>query len=599
MDNRNQESKRFVFKVGIISAAIISILLVGAGLFIGIFLFVGEETNLSKMVSMYKVYDSEIYAKKYGDKVVRELVLNHGRDINETDSDNIGGLHWAVKFDNIKAVRFFIENKANVEISTDYGITPLVFAIEENNPKMVEILIKEGKANIYGSYAGEDISKYPIYCAVKNTNLNIIKILINNSFDLKREPYILNYAITIGDENTVKYLIEKGADINYKNSDGTTILYDAVLSLNLKLVDYFLGKNADINEAGISDTYGNIITAAAGSKFNNPNNKSPVDLQLLEKSAEDSAKITDRIIGKVDKKIINDYFKDKTPLIIAVGNSYLATAKKLIENGANVNIYDNEGWSALTYAANNGDIEIAKVLLENNARIRGELLYAIKSPIIENRIGMMKLLIENKADINYTDTNGLNPLNIAVQNGDIQLTEFLMTNKANANILMPDGNGLIEYAITQDNMDLLQVLVENGADINYAGISSLTPLMVASKLGLDNVVRILLSKKIDINAYDINGNTALHIAAGNSQLSVIRLLLDKNPNLDIQNNDGNTALHLAVISGNIDIVSEIVLRGADTRIRNYEGRYPMDIARANNSAVIFEVLREAENKNEN
>ncbi len=598
MDNRNQESKQFVFRVGIISAVIISILLIGAGLFIGIFLFAGKESGLSKNVSMYKIYDSEIYGKQHGDKVVKELILNYGKDINETDENNIGGLYWAIKHDNVKAVRFLIENEANIEIVSDDGTTPLVLAIEENNPKMVEILIEEGKANIYGYYIGDNIEKYPIYCAIKNTNLNIIKILINNSFDFKKEPSILNYAIANSDENTVKYLIENGADINYKNSDGTTILYDAVLSLSPKLVNYFLEKNANIDEAGISETYGNIITAAAGSKFNNPKNKFPVDLELLEKSAGNSAKITDMIIEKVDKKFINDSLKDKTPLIIAVGNSYLETVKKLIENGANVNKYDDEGWSALTYAANNGDIEIAKILLENNVRIKDELLYAIKSPIIESRIDMMKLLIENRANINYTDENGLNPLNIAVQNGDVQLTKFLMTNKANANILMPDGSGLIEYAITQNNMDLLQVLVENGADIDYAGISSLTPLMVASKLGLDNVVRILLARKIDINAIDINGNTALHLAAGNSQLSVIRLLLDKNPNLDIQNNDGNTALHLAVISGNIDIVGEIVLKGANTRIRNNERRYPMDIARVNNSAAIFEVLREAESKDE-
>ena len=47
-------------------------------------------------------------------------------------------------------------------------------AIEENKPKIVELLIKEGKANIYGYYNGEDFEKYPIYCAVKNKNLNIV-----------------------------------------------------------------------------------------------------------------------------------------------------------------------------------------------------------------------------------------------------------------------------------------------------------------------------------------------------------------------------------------------------------------------------------------
>jgi|GEM_PF-3259788 len=599
MNNRinNEESKKFVFKVGVIVAAIVLVFLIGAGLLIGIFLFVGGKSSLNKMAENYEVYDAEIYAKKYGDKIIKELVLNYGKDINQTGDEDIGGLYQAIKHNNIKAVKFFIENNANVEIATFDGTTPLVLAIEENKPKIVELLIKEGKANIYGVYAKET-EKYPIYCAVKNKNLNMIKILLNNNFDLKRESYILSYAMENSDENIVKYLVENGADMY---SYEITALYQAVLNLNPKLVEYFLDKGASIEKAGGTDVYGNIMMAAAGSKFNNSNDKSPVDLTLLEKSAENSAKITEMLIGKADKNIINDSLEGKTPLIIAVGNSYIDTAKILIENGANINAVDFEGWSALSYAVNNGDIEIAKLLLENKAKIKDELLIAIKSPIVESSINIMKLLIDNKANINYTDENGFNPLNIAIESGDMELTKFLITNGANVNSLMQDGVSLIGYAIAQNNMDLLQILIENGANVNYTGGDSWakTPLQTASRLGLDNVVRILLTRNADINAVDMNGNTALHTAALNSQLSVVKLLLEKNPSLDIQNKVGNTALHLAVISGNIDIVGELVLKGANTRIRNNDGKYPRDIARANNSAAIFEVLREAENKNIN
>lgn len=596
MNNRinNEESKKFVFKVGVIVAAIVLVFLIGAGLLIGIFLFVGGKSSLNKMAENYEVYDAEIYAKKYGDKIIKELVLNYGKDINQTGDEDIGGLYQAIKHNNIKAVKFFIENNANVEIATFDGTTPLVLAIEENKPKIVELLIKEGKANIYGVYAKET-EKYPIYCAVKNKNLNMIKILLDNNFDLKRESYILSYAMENSDENIVKYLVENGADMY---SYEITALYQAVLNLNPKLVEYFLDKGASIEKAGGTDVYGNIMMAAAGSKFNNSNDKSPVDLEALEKSAENSAKITEMLIGKADKNIINDSLEGKTPLIIAVGNSYIDTAKILIENGANINAVDFEGWSALSYVVNNGDIEIAKLLLENKAKIKGELLLAIKSPIAESRIDMIKLLIDNKANINYSDDDGFTPLNIAIESGDMELTKFLITNGANVNSLMQDGVSLIGYAIAQNNMDLLQILIENGANVNYTVGDSWakTPLMTASRLGLDNVVRILLTRNADINAVDINGNTALHTAALNSQLSVVKLLLEKNPNLDIQNKVGNTALHLAVISGNIDIVGELVLKGANTRIRNNDGKYPRDIARANNSAAIFEVLREAENK---
>ena len=589
------ENKKFILKVGVIAAAIISVLLIGAGIFLGLFLYAYGKSSVNKMAENYEVYDKEIYAKKYGDKIIKELVLNYGKDINQTVDEDIGGLYQAIKHNNIKAVKFFIENNAYVEIATFDGITPLVLAIEENKPKIVELLIKEGKANVYGYYYGEDFEKYPIYCAVKNKNLNMIKILLNNNFNLKEENYILSYAMENSDENIVKYLVENGADMY---SYEITALYQAVLNLNPKLVEYFLDKGASIENAGKSDIYGNILMAASGSKFNNNKNISAVDLKLLESLSQNSAKIMQMIIDKVDKKLINNSLEGKTPLIISVGNSYIDTAKILIENGANINAVDIEGWSALSYAVNNGDIEIAKLLLENKAKIKDELLIAIKSPITESRIDMMKLLIDNKANINYTDENGFNPLNIAIESGDMELTKFLITNGANVNSLMQDGVSLIGYAIAQNNMDLLQILIENGANVNYTNGDSWadTPLMTASRLGLDNVVRILLTRNVDINAVDINGNTALHTAALNSQLSVVKLLLEKNPNLDIQNKVGNTALHLAVISGNIDIVGELVLKGANTRIRNNDGKYPKDIARANNSAAIFEVLREAENK---
>ena len=597
------ENKKFILKVGVIAAAIISALLIGAGIFLGLFLYAYGKSSLNKMAENYEVYDAEIYAKKYGDKIIKELVLNYGKDINQTGDEDIGGLYQAIKHNNIKAVKFLIENNANVEIATFDGTTPLVLAIEENKPKIVELLIKEGKANIYGVYAKET-EKYPIYCAVKNKNLNIIKILLNNNFNLKEENYILSYAMENSDENIIKYLVENGANINYEifyenEESKRTILYNAVLSLNLKLVEYFLDKGASIENAGKSDIYGNILMAASGSKFNNNKNISAVDLKLLESLFQNSAKIMQMIIDKVDKKLINDSLEGKTPLIIAVGNSYIDTAKILIENGADVNAVDIEGWSALSYAVNNGDIEIAKLLLENKAKIKGELLLAIKSPIVESSINIMKLLIDNKANINYTDENGFNPLNIAIESGDMELTKFLITNGANVNSLMQDGVSLIEYAISQNNMDLLQILIENGANVNYTNGDSWadTPLKTASRLGLDNVVRILLTRNADINAVDMNGNTALHTAALNSQLSVVKLLLEKNPSLNIQNKVGNTALHLAVISGNIDIVGELVLKGANTKIRNNDGKYPRDIARANNSAAIFEVLREAENKN--
>ena len=72
------ENKKFILKVGVIAAAIISVLLIGAGIFLGLFLYAYGKSSLNKMAENYEVYDAEIYAKKYGDKIIKELVLNYG-----------------------------------------------------------------------------------------------------------------------------------------------------------------------------------------------------------------------------------------------------------------------------------------------------------------------------------------------------------------------------------------------------------------------------------------------------------------------------------------------------------------------------------------
>ncbi|WP_258018655.1 ankyrin repeat domain-containing protein, partial [Brachyspira hampsonii] len=600
-----EENKKYIFKVAVVACAIVFVLLVGAGILVGLFLFIKGKSDMEKMVRNYEIYSEEIYNKKYGDSIVKEMVNNYGADVNETGSDNQTPLFYAVQNNNLKAVKFLIENKADTEIANNLGISPLVLAISNNNTKIAELLIKEGKANVYGSYTGNDVEKYPMYYAVAQTNKTMIKLLLDNSFDLKREPSLLGYAIANSDESIVRYLIDNGADINYKSADGTTVLYNAILSLNPALVDYFLSKGAKVEDAGESDVYGNIIMAAAGSKFNNTSS-SPVDLVLVQQKSVDSAKVMEKIITSIDKNILNRLVNGKNALIIASGNSYIDTVKVLLTNGADVNSSDNDGWTSLMYAANNGDIELAKILIENKANVNAKsyeektaLLYAMNSPIESSRNDMIKLLIENKANINVEDSNGLSPLTIAVMNNDVELTKLLIANKANLSVVTKDGESLIEYAINNDNVDLLQILVENGADINYAGISSYTPLMIAAKSGAENITRILLTQKVDLNAVDKYGDTALHIASGYSKLPIVRMLLEKKPNLNIQDQDGDTPLHKAVNSGNVDIVSELVLSGADVLVRNNRGKYPIDIARDNNNSAIFEILKEAEEKQNN
>jgi len=72
--------------------------------------------------------------------------------------------------------------------------------------------------------------------------------------------------------------------------------------------------------------------------------------------------------AKVNEKFMNPQFNLKcTALHYAVRSGHLEIVRLLLENGANVNALEHEDWTPLYYAANNGHYRIAKLLLEHGA----------------------------------------------------------------------------------------------------------------------------------------------------------------------------------------------------------------------------------------
>ena len=106
---------------------------------------------------------------------------------------------------------------------------------------------------------------------------------------------------------------------------------------------------------------------------------------------------------------------------------------------------------------------------------------------------IIKLLIENSADINALSINGLNMLHKAAQ-----------------------GNkpSIIVYYNKKYNMDL-----------NSTDKDNLNALHLATISGMDSSVVYLLSLGIDPNLQDVNGNTALHYAVKYNHIRIIKKLL--------------------------------------------------------------------------
>ncbi|MGO4877556.1 ankyrin repeat domain-containing protein [Pedobacter psychrotolerans] len=124
-----------------------------------------------------------------------------------------------------------------------------------------------------------------------------------------------------------------------------------------------------------------------------------------------------------------------SPLAFAVINGHIDVVNLLIKFGADVNIQDIDGKSPLHYLGDDNpdskgnQLEIAKSLIENGASIslldnyKNNPLIAIVSYPGEDevRIPLVKLLLENGADINHQNKSGISALGIAKDDNDENL----------------------------------------------------------------------------------------------------------------------------------------------------------------------------------
>ena len=148
-------------------------------------------------------------------------------------------------------------------------------------------------------------------------------------------------------------------------------------------------------------------------------------------------------------------------LLAAVQNDDASSVARLILEHANVNAREQDGATALAWAAMRSNIAIAEMLLEAGA------------------------------DPNLTNEMGVSPLSLAIVNGSGAMAALLVKNRADPNVARENGE---------------------------------TPLMTAARLGQTDVVKLLLDRGANVDARTAKfGQTALMWAAGYP--AIVRLLL--------------------------------------------------------------------------
>ncbi|HUU17636.1 MAG TPA: ankyrin repeat domain-containing protein [Sedimentisphaerales bacterium] len=278
----------------------------------------------------------------------------------------------------------------------------------------------------------------------RNRALELAEMVLRTNairlYDLKTKllvekgAYIsLHTAARQGLQEDLKKLIEKGADVNAKDSSGRTPLHYAASEGYKEIIELLLENGADVN---IRVKYYNLTAAEIA--MNNNHNK-VVEL-LIAKGA------------------------DISPLHLAIYMKDEAKAKSLIEGGADVNERTPYGTTPMHGAVDAGLKDIVELLIAKGADVNVRTPYGT-TPMhraVEGLKDIVELLIAKGADVNSRDNWSWTPLHSAVY-GHNEIVELLIAKGANVNARDEAGRTPLWYAQDEGHTKIVELLRKHGA----------------------------------------------------------------------------------------------------------------------------------------
>jgi hypothetical protein len=126
---------------------------------------------------------------------------------------------------------------------------------------------------------------------------------------------------------------------------------------------------------------------------------------------------------------------------------------------------------------------------------------------------VVRLLLEQKADVDAKDTSGRTALSRAAEMGHEAVVRLLLEQKADVDAKDTSGRTALSRAAEMGHEAVVRLLLEQKADVDAKDTSGRTALSRAAEMGHEAVVRLLLEQKADVDAEDGSGKTALHLAA--------------------------------------------------------------------------------------
>ena len=383
-----------------------------------------------------------VYAGEKGNLLMVKMLLEAGADVRAADKDGCTCLLDAAIFGHTETVRYLVGLKeVDLDHKCDFGWTALFWAVHENHPDVVEVLIDAG-ADVE---VRDKSALTPLVFASEKGKLPMVKMLVEAGASVCARDHMGRtcfwMAAAFGHTETARYLVRlKGVDVDAEADDGLTAVLAAAQENHPDVMKVLIDAGADIEARDNSD--------------------------------------------------------GRTPLHVVSQRGHIRAVEVLIRAGAGV-CYTNDGNTCLVLAAGNGHTETVRTLLytpEMDVNQSNTLGFTpLHLAVLKKHSNVVQVLINAGADIEAKGFDGSSPLHCVCEVGELEIAKMLV--EAGADVCVVDDSS--ETSLIRSARDGYTEIVRYLAsfrevDVNHRNLSGHTALYIARQKQHAGVVQILL-----------------------------------------------------------------------------------------------------------
>lgn len=479
------------------------------------------------------------------------ILLDSGADVNRQCDTHGTALHQMIETmtlpleedeDIAELFHLLLERGADVNLpGGEYGQPLQALCVKSMvNTSDVILLLNRG-ANVnarggeYGSALQALFSSY-----VTHEGRQVAELLLETGADINMQGGLngsLPLAAARSDIDTVRFLLENGADMSIQDGSLGNVLQAACIWGKLEKIRFFLDKGVNVNAIG--GKYGSALQSAAAHSSYGGTDRAEILRLLLSRGADVNA--------------VSGHYG--TALQAACRGAYFSMddVRTLLDHGADVNVLSGKYGTALQAACSpwNSKPDVALLLIERGADVHlrggefGSAWHAAAANLLDEMEAVLDLLLERGIDIDEVrgGQHGT-ALQVALER------EYRVEETSRWDSSRP---GRVAF------------LLDHGADVNMGGGKYAFPLQSAcAKEDNSRLTELLLDRcpSIDVNAAGGLFGSALQAAAHSRQEDSIRLLLEKGAEINARGGRYGSALNAAVFRGFWEIVEVLLDRGA-------------------------------------